>query len=123
MGGRKIEANANKYTFVWNEVVDNDDRKLDEKIKNHFREIDRIMVEENEIYFKDDLEEKNLGSYAKYNKFIGKENRENPYLTDHFPYVAEMDRFVCRNGKQLLHVGNRKYVTEAGYKTRRDYYR
>jgi len=72
------------------------------------------------------LEEKNLGSYVKYNKFHWekkKKNRENPYLTDNLPYIAETDRFVCRNGKQLLHIGNRKYVTEAGYETRRDYYR
>ena len=73
-----------------------------------------------------ELEEKNLGSYVKYNKFHWekkKKNRENPYLTDNLPYIAETDRFVCRNGKQLLHIGNRKYVTEAGYETRRDYYR
>ena len=268
LDGTKIEANANKYTFVWNKAVGNYDRKLDEKIKNHLREIDRIVAEENEIYLEDDLEEtgvnsrittgqvegvvksidkklaknpmdkklkkkakefkkdilprkqkyeevfaifegrnsysktdhdatfmrmkedamlngqlkpgynvqigtenryivgftihpnptdtktmiphlkhlekrlgrlpenivadagygseenyeyleeKNLGSYVKYNKFHWekkKKNRENPYLTDNLPYIAETDRFVCRNGKQLLHIGNRKYVTEAGY--------
>lgn len=276
LDGTKIEANANKYTFVWNKAVGNYDRKLDEKIKNHLREIDRIVAEENEIYLEDDLEEtgvnsrittgqvegvvksidkklaknpmdkklkkkakefkkdilprkqkyeevfaifegrnsysktdhdatfmrmkedamlngqlkpgynvqigtenryivgftihpnptdtktmiphlkhlekrlgrlpenivadagygseenyeyleeKNLGSYVKYNKFHWekkKKNRENPYLTDNLPYIAETDRFVCRNRKQLLHIGNRKYVTEAGYETRRDYYR
>lgn len=48
---------ANKYTFVWNKAVGNYDRKLDEKIKNHLREIDRIVAEENEIYLEDDLEE------------------------------------------------------------------
>lgn len=256
MDGTKIEANANKYTFVWNKAVGNYDRKLDEKMKNHLREIDRIVAEENEIYLEDDLEEtgvnsrittgqvegvvksidkklaknpmdkklkkkakefkkdilprkqkyeevfaifegrnsysktdhdatfmrmkedamlngqlkpgynvqigtenryivgftihpnptdtktmiphlkhlekrlgrlpenivadagygseenyeyleeKNLGSYVKYNKFHWekkKKNRENPYLTDNLPYIAETDRFVCRNGKQLLH--------------------
>lgn len=256
LDGTKIEANANKYTFVWNKAVGNYDRKLDEKMKNHLREIDRIVAEENEIYLEDDLEEtgvnsrittgqvegvvksidkklaknpmdkklkkkakefkkdilprkqkyeevfaifegrnsysktdhdatfmrmkedamlngqlkpgynvqigtenryivgftihpnptdtktmiphlkhlekrlgrlpenivadagygseenyeyleeKNLGSYVKYNKFHWekkKKNRENPYLTDNLPYIAETDRFVCRNGKQLLH--------------------
>lgn len=57
MDGTQIEANANKYTFVWNKSVDNYDRKLDEKIKNHLREIDRIVAEENEIYLDDDLGE------------------------------------------------------------------
>ena len=276
LDGTKIEANANKYSFVWNKSVDNYDRKLDEKIKNHLREIDRIVAEENKIYLDDDLsemgensritaeqveavvesierkltenpddkvlkkkakefkkdilprkqkyeesfalfkgrnsysktdhdatfmrmkedamlngqlkpgyniqigtenryivgftihpnptdtktliphlnhleeklgqlpeniiadagygseenyeylEEKKLGSYVKYNKFHWekkKKNRENPYLTNNLPYVPETNSFVCPNGKQLVHVGKRKYVTEAGYETRRDYYR
>lgn len=276
LDGTKIEANANKYTFVWNKSVQNYDKKLDEKIKNHLREIDSIVAQENRIYLDEDLEElgetshitaeqveavvesidarlaenpqdkglkkksrefkkdilprkkkyeeafrtfdgrnsysktdhdatfmrmkedamlngqlkpgyniqigtenryivgftihpnptdtktliphlkhleeklgrlpenivadagygseenyeyleeKKLGSYVKYNKFHWekkKKNRENPYLADNLPYVPETDSFVCRNGKQLEHVGNRKYVTEAGYKTRRDYYR
>lgn len=276
LDGTKIEANANKYTFVWNKSVQNYDKKLDEKIKNHFCEIDRIVAQENQIYLGEDLEElgensritteqveavvesidaklaenpqdkklkkksrefkkdilprkkkyeeafrtfdgrnsysktdhdatfmrmkedamlngqlkpgyniqigtenryivgftiypnptdtktliphlkhleekigrlpenivaddghgseenyeyleeKKLGNYVKYNKFHWekkKKNHENPYLSDNLPYVPETDSFVCRNEKQLVHVGNRKYVTEEGYKTRRDYYR
>lgn len=276
LDGTKIEANANKYTFVWNKSVNNYDRKLDEKIKNHLREIDRIVAEENEIYLDDDfsemgensritakqveavvesidrkltesptdkglkkkarefkkdilprkhkyeksfatfqgrnsysktdhdatfmrmkedgmlngqlkpgyniqigtenryivgfsvhpnptdtktliphlnhleerlgqlpeniiadagygseenyeyLEEKHVGSYVKYNKFHWekkKKNRENPYLAENLSYVPETDSYLCRNGKHLIHIGNSKYVTEAGYETRRDYYR
>lgn len=276
LDGTKIEANANKYTFVWNKSVKNYDRKLDEKIKNHLREIDRMVAEENEIYLDDDLsemgensritakqveavvesidrklteaptdkvlkkkarefkkdilprkhkyeksfatfqgrnsysktdhdatfmrmkedamlngqlkpgyniqigtenryivgfsihpnptdtktliphlnhleerlgqlpkniiadagygseenyeylEEKHLGSYVKYNKFHWekkKKNRENPYLAENLPYEPETDSYLCRNGKHLEHIGNRKYVTEAGYETQRDYYR
>lgn len=72
------------------------------------------------------LEEKNLGSYVKYNKFHRekkKKNREKSYLADNLSYIPETDSFVCCNGKQLVHVGKRKYVTEAGYETIRDYYR
>ena len=58
LDGTKIEANANKYTFVWNKSVKNYDRKLDEKIKTHLREIDGIVAEENGIYLDEDLEEK-----------------------------------------------------------------
>jgi len=275
LDGTKIEANANKYTFVWNKSVQNYDRRLDEKIKNHLREIDRIVAEENKIYLEEDfeetgensritaeqvasvveiidkklnehpedkilknkakefkkdilprkqkyeeafavfegrnsysktdhdatfmrmkedamlngqlkpgyniqigtenryivgysihsnptdtktmiphlkhleeklgklpenivadagygseenyeyLEEKKLGSYVKYNKFHWekkRKNRENPYLTENLPYDRETDSYTCRNGKKLIHRGNRKYVTEAGYETRRDYY-
>lgn len=276
LDGTKIEANANKYTFVWNKSVKGYDKKLDEKIKNHLREIDRIVAEENTIYLDEDLEEmgennritakqvesvvesldrklaekpdekelkkksrefkrdilprkqryeealaafngrnsysktdhdatfmrmkedamlngqlkpgyniqigtenryivgftihpnptdtktliphlqhvetklgklpeniiadagygseenyeyleqKELGNYVKYNKFHWekkRKNRENPYLAENMPYDQETDSFLCRNQKRLIHVGNRKYVTDAGYETRRDYYR
>ena len=276
LDGTKIEANANKYTFVWNKSIRNYDRKLDDKIRGHLREIDRIVAEENQIYLDEDLEENGenaritteqveavvesidkrlqqtpkdrvlkkkfrefkkdilprkhryeeslsifegrnsysktdhdatfmrmkedamlngqlkpgyniqigtenryivgfsihpnptdtktmiphlehlkeklgklpenivadsgygseenyeyleeneLGSYVKYNKFHWekkKKNRENPYLTENLPYDSETDSYTCRNGKRLIHAGNRKYVTEAGYETRRDYYR
>ena len=33
LDGTKIEANANKYTFVWNKSIQNYDRKLDDKIR------------------------------------------------------------------------------------------
>ena len=62
LDGTKIEANAGKYTFVWNKTVDNYDRKLDEKIKNHLREIESIVAEENEIYLDDDFGEKDENS-------------------------------------------------------------
>ena len=57
LDGTKIEANANKYTFVWNKSVRNHDRKLDIKIRTHLREIDQMVAEENGIYLDEDLEE------------------------------------------------------------------
>ena len=276
LDGTKIEANANKYTFVWNKTVKNYDRKLDEKIRRHLQEIDRIVSEENEIYldrdleelgyderitaeqieaiiesidqriaenpgdkdlkkisrkFKKDilpkkkryeesfdtfegrnsysktdhdatfmrmkedamlngqlkpgynvqigtenryivgfsihpnptdtatmiphlkhleeklgklpqnivadagygseenyeyLEEKGIGNYVKYNKFHWekkKKNCEDPFLIQNLPYDKDTDSFICPEGKKIVHTGERKYVTEAGYETRRDYYR
>ena len=38
-------------------------------------------------------------------------------------YDKETDSYICANGKKLKLVGNRKYVTEAGYETRRNIYR
>lgn len=72
------------------------------------------------------LEEKGLGNYVKYNKFHWekkKKNRENPYLAENMAYDSKTDSYTCWNGKKLIHSGNQKYVTEAGYETRRDYYR
>lgn len=57
LDGTKIEANANKYTFVWNKAVKGYDRKLDEKVRAHLAQIDRIVAEENSIYLDNDLEE------------------------------------------------------------------
>ena len=57
LDGTKIEANANKYTFVWNKAVKRYDQKLDEKIRRHLCEIDRIVAEENDVYLDKDLEE------------------------------------------------------------------
>ena len=50
--GQRLKPIANKYSFVWNKSVRNYDRKLDEKIKAHLREIDQIVAEENRIYWK-----------------------------------------------------------------------
>lgn len=72
------------------------------------------------------LEGNYLEGYVKYNKFHWskkKKNRENVFLSESFPYDRETDSFTCPNGKKLLHGWSSKYVTEAGYETRRDYYR
>ena len=57
LDGTKIEANANKYTFVWNKSVKKYDARLDEKIREHLREIDHVVAKENQIYLDEDLEE------------------------------------------------------------------
>lgn len=276
LDGTKIEANANKHSFVWNKSVKNYDTKLDAKIRNHLKEIDHIVAEENSIYLDEDLEEvgentritseqvssviesidrkieespddkelkkkarefkkdilprkikyeesmeifegrnsysktdhdatfmrmkedhmmngqlkpgyniqigtennyivgytihpnptdtktliphlkhleeklgtlpenivadagygseenyeyleeKELGTYVKYNKFHWekkKKNRDNPYLTDNLEYDEKNNEYICPEGRKMQLVGTRKYVTEAGYETTRDYYR
>lgn len=48
------------------------------------------------------LEEKNLGSYVKYNKFHWekkKKNRENPYLSDNLPYTPGNRQFCLPQRK------------------------
>ncbi|ADQ05511.1 transposase IS4 family protein [Caldicellulosiruptor owensensis OL] len=46
LDGTKIEANANKYTFVWAKSTRTYKRKLREKVKNILDEIERINEEE-----------------------------------------------------------------------------
>lgn len=49
LDGTKIEANANKYTFVWKKAVETNRTKLQNKVHRHLEEIDRINEEEDRL--------------------------------------------------------------------------
>ncbi len=55
--GTKIEANANRYTFVWRKSTEKNKAKLREKVKQLLEEIDEIEAAEEEKYGEADLEE------------------------------------------------------------------
>lgn len=55
--GTKIEANANKYTFVWGNAVDTFERKLDQNLKALLKEIQNANDQEDAQYGEKDLEE------------------------------------------------------------------
>lgn len=55
--GTKIEANANRYTFVWRKSTEKNKTKLREKVKQLLEEIDDIEAAEEEKYGEADLEE------------------------------------------------------------------
>lgn len=57
LDGTKIEANANKYSFVWAKSTKKNKIKLQDKIKELIKEIDRVNEEENIDYGDKDLEE------------------------------------------------------------------
>ncbi|RKJ56093.1 IS1182 family transposase, partial [Butyricicoccus sp. 1XD8-22] len=44
--GTKIEANANKYSFVWGKAIDNYDQKLRDKIKALIKEVRDVTTQE-----------------------------------------------------------------------------
>ena len=50
MDGTKVESAANKYTFVWKKSVEKNEKKLDEKVRELIREINKITDEENKAY-------------------------------------------------------------------------
>jgi transposase len=60
--GTKIEANANRYSFVWRKSTENYKKKLEEKVKEMLEEAERVNREEEESYGDKDLEE--LGEEA-----------------------------------------------------------
>jgi transposase len=55
--GTKIEANANRYSFVWKKSTENNRKKLEGKVKELFEKIDAINEAEEEEYGDKDLEE------------------------------------------------------------------
>jgi transposase len=55
--GTKIEANANKYSFVWRKSTEKNKGKLQEKVHTLLKEIDEIEAAEEERYGEKDLEE------------------------------------------------------------------
>ena len=59
--GTKIEANANRYTFVWRKSTEKNKAKLQEKVKQLLDEIDEIEAAEEEEYGDQDLEEMGEG--------------------------------------------------------------
>jgi transposase len=57
LDGTKIEANANRYSWVWAKSTRNYKRKLQENVKQLLEEIEQANEEENEEYGERDLEE------------------------------------------------------------------
>jgi transposase len=57
LDGTKIEANANRYQWVWAKSTRKHREKLQEKVKALLEEIERENEEENEAYGDEDLEE------------------------------------------------------------------
>ncbi len=48
--GTKIEANANKYTFVWKKAVKKYRAKLQEQVHELMKDIDELNEEEDKLY-------------------------------------------------------------------------
>ena len=57
LDGTKIEANANRYSWVWAKSTRNYKQKLQENVENLLDEIEQVNEEENDEYGAKDLEE------------------------------------------------------------------
>jgi len=55
--GTKIESASGRYTFVWKKSVENNDRRLDEKLRAYIKAANAVWKEENDEYGDRDLEE------------------------------------------------------------------
>ncbi|AZR72140.1 transposase [Anoxybacter fermentans] len=61
LDGTKIEANANKYSFVWRKATKKYKARLRAKINELLKEIEKTNEEENRLYGDNDLEEMGEG--------------------------------------------------------------
>jgi transposase len=57
LDGTKIEANANRYSFVWRKSTENYKKKLQEKVRGIMEEVERVNEEEDRLYGDKDLKE------------------------------------------------------------------
>jgi len=55
--GTKMEANANKYSFVWKKSTENYKAKLQENVKTLLNEVDAVQEWEDGVYGEQDLNE------------------------------------------------------------------
>ncbi len=62
--GTKMEANANKYSFVWRKSTENYKVNLQEKIKGLFEEVEEIQALEDNYYGDKDLNEMEGGKHV-----------------------------------------------------------
>lgn len=56
LDGTKIEANANKYSFVWKKSVEKNKARLGDKVKKLFEDIEKLNEEEDEKYGEDPVD-------------------------------------------------------------------
>ena len=49
LDGTKVEANANRYTFVWRKAVEGNRAKLQAKVRAHLEEVDRLCESEESL--------------------------------------------------------------------------
>jgi transposase/ElaB/YqjD/DUF883 family membrane-anchored ribosome-binding protein len=63
--GTKIEANANKYSFVWGNAVDTFSKKMDAQLRAYVKAAQEIAKAEDEAYGDKDLEEMDKPAWTK----------------------------------------------------------
>ena len=101
LDGSKIEANANRYSWVWAKSTKKQREKLQEKVKALLEEIERINEEENEEYGDDDLEEMGEGGPIDAEKLEKKIQELNERLKEE-PPDKKLAKAVKKLGQDYL---------------------
>src|SRR5690606_9875280 len=99
--GTKIEANANRYSFVWKKNTQRYKKEVQGKIKALLEEIDRVNDAENEEYGDRDLEEMGDGQPIDSEKIKEKMKELNERLANE-PKNRKLKKAVRLLGKDYL---------------------
>ena len=115
--GTKIEANANKYTFVWKKSVSKNEIKLGESLPAKYKNIIAdagYESEENYVY----LEKNNQKSFIKpqnYENMKKKKFKNNIGKRENMIYDEITDTYTCANNKKLKFIATTTRKSKSGY--------
>ena len=107
--GTKIEANANKYTFVWKKIKNN------LGIEYMYPTADAgYESEENYTYFEKNGQKPCIKP-ANYEQTKTRKYRNDIGRAENMQYDENTDTYTCHYGRKLVNVGVRKSKTSSGY--------
>ena len=109
--GTKLEANANRYTFVWGKSIATNKSKMKKQLADA-----GYGSEENYT----DLENKDIEAFVKYNYFHkeqvdAKRGKINPFHPDNLYYNQQTDTYYCPMGQAMEKVREHKQKTKTGF--------
>lgn len=134
--GTKIEANANRCSFVWKKSRDKYKANLQEKVRKLLDDIEEIEAEEEARYGDKDYPEVGEGktinkeALQKTADKISEKFRKDPqnkklkkaYRQENFTYLQEKDQYLCPQGKVLSYQFTKDVPSYNGYQSTRRVY-
>jgi hypothetical protein len=111
LDGTKIEANANRYTFVWGRSI----VKSKERIR---KQLDELWAYAESVA-REELENNDVEAFVKYQYFHKEQSkkwRTDPYRTENLLYDEKSDSYTCPMGQQMRFIKENIRITDNGFK-------
>jgi IS5 family transposase len=134
LDGTKIEANANRYTFVWGRAIKTSKERIKKQLRELWSYAEKVAKEELENNEPDDfeqidagygseqnyeyLENKGIEAFVKYNYFHKEQTKkckEDPRRIENLHYNPDQDCYYCPMGQPMTFIGTRQNQTAIGY--------
>jgi transposase len=117
LDGTKLEANANRYTFVWGRSIIKSKERIRKQIDElwaYAESVAREELENNEY-----LEKNKIEAFVKYQYFHKEQSkkwRTDPYRTENLPYDEKSDSYTCPMGQQMNFIKEKIKITINGFR-------